>query len=202
MAEFIIPDSPIDINSINNGNEYVNGDGIQADAINNIVLAAFYAQEKAHEASEKLEDVNQFVDDAVQEAIGDITQQIINQVYPVGSYFITESTIEPASIFGGQWINLVDRFLFSVDTDFYSGIEDGSQDAVVVEHSHSLSLDTAGFSTIKSNSGQGGGNAPYISYTMDNTKYSSGYVTTTEGSSGIDANMPPYRTVYMWRRIA
>lgn len=63
MPSWVVPDSPIDKDDINNGNEFQNGAGVHADDLNNTVKAALYAQEIAKQASEDVEGMADEVSD-------------------------------------------------------------------------------------------------------------------------------------------
>lgn len=206
MAKFIIPANPIDINSVNDGNEYIDGDGLQADAINNTILAAFYAQDKAHDAAEKLKDVAQFVDDAVKNAI-------TNMIYPVGSYFITEEKDEPASIFGGSWVIVQDRFLYGVSNSVNAGTVSGASSHKHTQTGSETSGNTlyAGIYPVPSSGyvdfgdNYGAGNVTYTTYLRQSgvsvSQQSHVGGVKVYGSTAEANHMPPYRTVHIWRRV-
>ena len=148
---------------------------------------------------------------------GTITASAFSGIYPVGSIYInaTDGT-NPATLLGfGTWVAFgagrVPVGFDSTDTSFDTAEETGgSKDAIVVSHSHSvtdpghthnLSLDTY--------SGGGGGPASldvnqYYNQTVTKTTASAttGISVNSAGSSGTNANLQPYITVYMWKRTA
>ena len=130
---------------------------------------------------------------------------ILDFVYPVGSYFITESAdyntvAKVQAHFGGTWVQVTERFLYGSTS---AGATGGSADAVVVSHTHTLrSLTDNGFIRWGTNVG---GAATYVGPVGGTTTYTSGGPTMWNDNTGVDGtgkNMPPYRTVYMYRRTA
>ena len=130
---------------------------------------------------------------------------ILDFIYPVGSYFITESanydTVEKVqSHFGGTWEQIKDRFLLSAGDTYTNGDTGGSADAVVVSHTHSYKAVTTLSTSHTHNNFQN----HQIAVAPDNVywegPYQYGIVST--GVDGTGKNMPPYRTVYMYRRTA
>jgi hypothetical protein len=155
----------------------------------------------------------------------------IDAAYPIGSIYINaEVSTNPATLLGfGTWVRFGEgRVLIGVDTTDPT-FDDaqktgGSKDAVVVSHTHTLTgtVDSGGahvhlegshaeFGTNTSVVASGvrnagiGSNPPPRRYVTDaagdHTHTFSGSAG-TEGVSGTNANLPPYITVYMWRRIA
>lgn len=60
---------------------------------------------------------------------------ILQQVYPVGSIYISTSTVNPSLLFGfGEWVKIEDRFLLGSGVNFNSGDTGG-------EAEHTLTID-------------------------------------------------------------
>ena len=113
--------------------------------------------------------------------------------YPIGSIYISASSATPGSLFGGTWEQLKDVFLLSAGNTYMAGLTGGSADAVVVEHVHT-------FATLVATE-------VGASYTLPATANNYSEIrqtaeTYSTGVSGVGKNMPPYLTVYMWRRIS
>ena len=167
-----------------------------------------------------------------------LKQLIVDLVYPVGAYFITESssfntTTKVANYFGGTWVRVEGRFLYGSSS---AGGTGGSNDAVIPSHNHTFTgtasshrhkvlgstraSDSYCYSVGNSaclgglpkndtgnkygyydnnsfNSGSGN-NLVFI----ENTSITPSGTISTVGSSTTNANMPAYRTVYMYRRTA
>ena len=117
---------------------------------------------------------------------------------PVGCLYMSFESTSPATLFGGSWTQLKDRFLLSVgDTYKSAGLTGGEADhtltvAEMPSHSHNQYV-TAGSGT----------DAPRSDYNTDGTfaRYPQ-CLTSATGGDGAHNNMPPYITVYVWRRIA
>lgn len=67
--------------------------------------------------------------------------------YPVGAIYLSMSDTSPQALFGGTWQKLEGRFLMLSDSSHKAGSTGGSNDAVVVSHSHSGESDTDGSHT-------------------------------------------------------
>jgi hypothetical protein len=147
-------------------------------------------------------------------------QAALGALYPVGSIYTNAAvSTNPATLLGfGTWSAFgAGRVMVGLDAGnaaFDTAQETGgSADAIVVSHSHTATSSvsdpghnhTIGFqnNTIDQNSGssalakQGTSNTSTAS-----TGISVSTSISTTGSSGTNANLPPYIVVYMWRRTA
>ena len=116
---------------------------------------------------------------------------IIDKIYPIGSIYMSVNSTSPASLFGGTWEQLKDRFLLGAGSTYTAGTTGGSADAVVVKHQHS-------YATLVASSVGGTYSSPA---TADNyTEIRTTASTYDTGVDGTGKNMPPYLTVYMWKR--
>lgn len=72
----------------------------------------------------------------------------LDAVYPVGSVYISFNETSPEVLFGfGEWSKIEGRFLFASDSSHTSGTTGGSNDAVVVSHTHTGTADRDGSHT-------------------------------------------------------
>jgi hypothetical protein len=157
---------------------------------------------------------------------------VLQLLHPVGSVYInaTDST-NPGTLFGfGTWVSFgagrVPVGFDSTDTLFDTAEETGgSKDAIVVSHSHTTGSAGAASGTLNagqgagdwgsfrsaagvfslSNSGPNTGNGvfgggSFFTATMNIPDHT--HTVSTTGSSGTNANLQPYITVYMWKRTA
>ena len=124
-------------------------------------------------------------------------------IYPIGSIYMTFANVSPAELFGGQWEQIKDKFLLASGDTYNNGDTGGSKDAVLVSHSHFLtSAPWGSYPNQQVGIGSGAGNN-YVRLATEGTATSlnSPIITTTEGESGTDKNMPPYLVVNVWKRI-
>ena len=120
--------------------------------------------------------------------------------WPIGSIYTSVEEESPASLFGGTWEQLKDRFLLGAGDAYELGATGGEAEhtltiAETPKHAHNLTI-------VYSGSTAGAPNfALNYQYTPNDVLTGSSYI----GSSGGDAahnNMPPYLVVYMWKRVA
>lgn len=130
-------------------------------------------------------------------------------LFPVGAYYITENATTPASLFGGEWVQVKSKFLLgaSVQDGYPLGTEGGEKThtlttAEMPQHSHKPHQFTwvvsyGGNSGENAISGGNQGNANVFNVDEDQNRY-----TGTAGGNQPHNNMPPYRSVFIWRRTA
>lgn len=128
---------------------------------------------------------------------------LINLIYPIGSIYLSVNSTSPQQLFGGEWEQIKDKFLLSAGDTYSSGSEGGeATHTLTVEempsHNHSLS-DPIDKNSIKLGSMTGDANWAL-------TKRAAGYDynlgTNSAGGGVAHNNMPPYLTVYMWKRTS
>ncbi len=118
-------------------------------------------------------------------------------LYPIGSIYISVDSTNPATYFGGSWEQIRDVFLLGAGNTYTGGTTGGeaTHQLSVLEmpsHNHTMLFTFAG-------SGSGTG-IPY----SGSTSIVGGDATPCQHTGGNQAhnNMPPYLTVYMWKRVA
>lgn len=131
----------------------------------------------------------------------DINEMLLNKVYPVGSIYMSINELEPSDLFGGTWEQIKDTFLLSAGDTYQAGFTGGEATHTLTvnempSHGHTFRGVNDGTS-VKSN---------YGSYpariAADKAPNWTGYFIDNTGGSQAHNNMPPYLTVYMWKRIA
>lgn len=129
--------------------------------------------------------------------------------YPVGSIYMSINNTNPSTLFGGTWEQIKDTFLLSAGDTYTAGSTGGEAEHTLTvgelakhRHNHYAHFQWHSGST----------NTLRYSNTAIGVSNISGYghvdtnqVITYSEYIGNDAphnNMPPYLTVYMWKRTA
>lgn len=119
-------------------------------------------------------------------------------------YWFSDDPTSPASFIGGTWERIKDSFLLAAGDTYAAGSMGG-------EAEHALTIPElarhAHYQRIGNTSGTSVENIRYIPYNEDSNVVtwieSSEYMETSEeGQSQPHNNMPPYVTLYVWKRIA
>ena len=196
----------------------------------------------------------------------------IDDVYPVGSIYMSVASTSPETLFGGTWTRIQDVFLMCGGSSYSPGSTGGTADLVVPSHTHTASTASDGAHTHSITASSSGSHshsastsstgshthdltgtgansicgitsvkkqaaiptnpeAPYYycvapadtasagshkhtvtvnnggAHTHSGTAASAGNHTHTvtvnsAGESGTGANIPPYLSVYCWRRVS
>ena len=91
-----------------------------------------------------------------------------SSVYPVGAIYISASATSPASLFGGTWEQIQDKFLLCSGST-YSGNSTGGSSTINLSHTHSTADYTLSVSHIPAHSHRG-----KIAYKQDGYGYNPG----------------------------
>jgi hypothetical protein len=159
-------------------------------------------------------------------------QAALQALYPVGSIYINAGvTTNPGTLLGfGTWTAFgAGRVMVGLDGSdaLFDALEEtgGSKDATLVSHNHTGATGTESINHTHSfNLGReftptkpdatGFGFGPYgftqgdtgaqdvITTNIASVNHNHSFTTSTQGSSGTDANLQPYITVAMWKRTA
>lgn len=125
---------------------------------------------------------------------------VLDKVYPVGSIYMSVNSTNPKTLFGGTWVQIKDRFLLAAGTTYKAGATGG-------EATHTLTtseMPSHNHAVYTPNDGAADHSAPgnYPDGTSDSTYYAVGSYTSSAGGGGAHNNMPPYLSVYVWKRTA
>ena len=122
---------------------------------------------------------------------------VFDMVYPVGSVYVSVNSTSPATLFGGKWVQIKDKFLLSAGDTYKAGATGGEDTHVLTvdempRHNHSIdNLNASGSTT------------PYMTVQAQEKKGYGGNVQTFfTGGGQAHNNMPPYIVVYIWQRTA
>lgn len=159
---------------------------------------------------------------------GKSSNDLLNAVYPVGSIYMSVNSQSPATLFGGTWEQLKDRFLIGAGSSYTNGSTGGA-----TTHTHTTAGHTLTVNEMPSHqhySKAYNANNSLYKMAVDSLRLNSNVATwssagaTTAGSvdgdrigksdstgggashshgnTGSSSNMPPYLAVYMWKRTA
>lgn len=129
----------------------------------------------------------------------------LDKVYPVGSIYMSVNSTSPATLFGGTWQQIKDKFLLASGNTYGAGTTGG-------EAAHTLTVDEmpktrfriphvsnydscaiTGYSETRESMGVEG--AP-------TSVQNEGWHRLSTGNGYAHNNMPPYLAVYIWKRTA
>lgn len=151
-----------------------------------------------------------------------IVNQIIDMIYPIGSTYISVNSVNPSFLFGGEWEQIQDRFLLASGSTYSAGSTGGSATVTLTSaqsglkaHGHGMDHNHNHRHSLNKNFSTGSGSVSAYTVTSNrstSTQYT-GYDSTASSKKTTDnntasnaseahENMPPYLTVYMWKRIA
>lgn len=141
-----------------------------------------------------------------------LTRAYLDRVYPVGSVYINVNNTNPSNFIGGTWERLKDRFLLGAGDAYAAGATGGEATVRLTEeempkHNHIMTVSLSdGWDKpmVYTGDGKGSDSGRTIKISSTENKEGNGYYTRCYSSGGDEPhnNMPPYLTVYMWKRIA
>lgn len=148
---------------------------------------------------------------------------VLDNVYPVGSIYMNVNSTNPGTLFGGEWEQIQGRFLLGMSSSYPAGSQGGEQTVALTisqmpKHDGHLSSGVmspdgvpsagnfAGFlnkDVFTAYGSAGRGWSAYAGNEMHPASQNLGGTTSLlEGQSEAHNNMPPYLSVYIWKRTA
>ena len=129
-------------------------------------------------------------------------KDLLEKVYPIGSYYWSEKNTSPSDIFGGSWTKIRGVFLFASDSYHDVGDTGGEETHTLTisempSHSHQYEKFCHLGSTYGSLPGDGN-RYPYGSKSDEKFLYT--HSTTSVGGGCSHNNMPPFLTANCWKR--
>jgi hypothetical protein len=134
-------------------------------------------------------------------------KDLLDKVYPIGSYYWSEKNTSPEDIFGGSWTKIKGRFLFASDSNHTVGQIGGEERVTLTQdempsHSHQYQkfrhLDWTSFDNTLL------GYSKYFPCNYNNDKYPATFLetdsTASVGGGHSHNNMPPFLTANCWKR--
>lgn len=141
--------------------------------------------------------------------------------YPVGAIYLSVNSTSPASLFGGTWEQLKDRFLLGAGSSYSNGATGGATTHTHTTANHTLTINEMPYHNHDTHFGWSSDHAEsYIgtangftqaSYKwtsngylldMNTATYAGGGAAHNHGNTGSSSNLPPYLAVYMWKRVS
>lgn len=139
----------------------------------------------------------------------------LDDIYPVGSIYMSTESTSPETLFGGTWQRIYRRFLVaaasvpegSTEDNFAPGRTGGEEYLTLTadnlpRHRHSLGSNA----NVRTEGISGTSTDAYIqgTYTWDDRVTPTSSYTDYAGSSAPEPieNLPPYLAVYMWKRVS
>ena len=139
---------------------------------------------------------------------------IFDLIYPVGSFYISAKSTNPATLFGGTWEQIQGRFLLGRSSSYPVGSMGGEATHTLTEsempsHKGHLSSGIAGGAPYEKGNYKGFLNSDKMTAYSDigrgwNVYAGNEMHPASEAVGGGQAhnNMPPYLSVYIWKRTA
>ena len=127
---------------------------------------------------------------------------ILDNVYPVGSIYMSLNSTNPENLFGGTWEQIQGRFLFGMNSSYPAGSTGGEithklTNEEMPPHAHYM---------VSGNSGAPDTWTPdagsYLVYSVTDDKHTwwAQIGMNEAGGGAAHNNMPPYLSVYIWSR--
>lgn len=124
---------------------------------------------------------------------------VLDKVYPVGAIYMSVNSTNPKTLFGGTWVQIKDRFLLAAGTTYKAGATGG-------EATHTLTVDEIpNHQHVLWYPNEGGEQSAAIGYPEAGSKktwYAEASKTGGAGGGFAHNNLPPYLSVYVWKRTA
>ena len=138
--------------------------------------------------------------------------------YPIGAIYMSTTAASPAQYYGGTWERIKDRFLLAAGDTYQLGETGGAATVALTSnqipsHSHNviatLKTHNVYYDMVMTDGGENAivldGSTYYGKITIPKDR--AGRLKATDEDNAQDRNaahnnMPPYRAVYVWQRIA
>lgn len=131
---------------------------------------------------------------------------VLDNVYPVGSIYMSVNASNPGTLFGGTWEQIQGKFLLGMSSSYPAGSSGGEASHTLTisempSHKH-VATRARDANDIPDN--YGGSSAAYGFVAGDSSNGNAGHVYNTSATGGGQPhnNMPPYLAVYIWKRTA
>lgn len=144
---------------------------------------------------------------------GKSAADLMLEIYPVGSIYMSVNSTSPASLFGGTWEQLKDRFLLGAGDSYAAGTTGGEATHTLTKeelpvisgsvnfnrgNSRGIMAETSGVLSVSQETTNEG--VPEAGTENQAGNYRT--LNINFGSGQAHNNMPPYLAVYMWKRVS
>lgn len=143
------------------------------------------------------------------------TNFVLDNVYPIGSIYMNVNSTNPRTLFGGTWEQIQGKFLLGMSSSYPAGSQGGEASHTLTteempSHGHNPA-NQAGYYGFITNSkeaftvgdmGVQSGSGRYYPFATVSFDISRNTLTGTTGGGKSHNNMPPYLSIYIWKRTA
>ena len=143
------------------------------------------------------------------------TNFVLDNVYPVGSIYMNVNSTNPRTLFGGTWEQIQGKFLLGMSSSYPAGSQGGEASHTLTteempSHGHNPANQSGYYGFITNSSkafevgdmGVQSGTGRYYPYAPVAFDISRNSLTGTTGGGSSHNNMPPYLSIYIWKRTA
>lgn len=143
------------------------------------------------------------------------TNFVLDNVYPIGSIYMNVNSTNPGTLFGGTWEQIQGKFLLGMSSSYPAGSQGGEASHTLTteempSHGHNPANQSGYYGFITNSKkafevgdmGVQSGSGRYYPYSTVAFDISRNSLTGTTGGGNSHNNMPPYLSIYIWKRIA
>lgn len=143
------------------------------------------------------------------------TNFVLDNVYPIGSIYMNVNSTNPGTLFGGTWEQIQGKFLLGMSSNYPAGSQGGEAShtlttAEMPSHGHNPANQSGYYGFITNSNkafevgdmGVQSGSGRYYPYAPVAFDISRNSLTGTTGGGNSHNNMPPYLSIYIWKRTA
>lgn len=129
---------------------------------------------------------------------------VFDDIFPIGSYYISSNSENPSKFFGGKWEQLKDRFIIGASDKYKVNSLGGEEkhkltiDEMPSHRHNSLDWEHRGMYLWGGNDNSGDGPAAGYGFRT----HAIDVFTSWQGGNSAHNNIPPYKAAYIWRRTA
>lgn len=125
---------------------------------------------------------------------------VLDNVYPVGSIYMNVNSTNPGTLFGGTWEQIQGKFLLGMSSSYPAGSQGGEAEHTLTisempNHTHAIIAYSASGSDYSYSDAN-------LSFNYNEIMKGWSGRTASVGNSQAHNNMPPYLSVYIWKRTA